>query len=141
MKLGFTGTSEGMSKKQKAMLAGWMGIQLLSDEITEAHHGCCVGADAEFHELCMYFDIPIFLHPPKVKADHPLVAWDLWSTVPDKNIILSDSKHLERNRRIVDTCDFLCAAPPTDEERPRGGTWYTIRYARDSAVEHRILKR
>ena len=35
-----------------------------------------------------------------------------------------------RNEHIVDEADVVVAAPATEMEQPRGGTWYTIRYAR-----------
>jgi predicted Rossmann fold nucleotide-binding protein DprA/Smf involved in DNA uptake len=37
---------------------------------------------------------------------------------------------LSRNRSIVHSTISLIAAPFEAEEQPKGGTWYTIRYAR-----------
>jgi len=45
MRVGFTGTSQGMTRPQQEAVAA-----LLLDPVpNEAHHGNCVGADAEFH--------------------------------------------------------------------------------------------
>ena len=39
-------------------------LSLLSGFIAVAHHGDCLGADAEFHELCRETGLKIHVHPP-----------------------------------------------------------------------------
>jgi hypothetical protein len=47
-----------------------------------------------------------------------------------------EAKHpLERNHDIVDQTDFMIAAPFTESEVLRSGTWSTIRYARKQGKE------
>jgi hypothetical protein len=128
VKVGFTGTRQGMTEVQcrhtAALLAG----------ATEAHHGDCVGADEQFHELCLGLGVPVVLHPP---IDDRLRAFCLSATHT-----LEARPYLERNRDIVNICDLLIAAPKeADEPDPaRGqGTWSTIRYARRVGRQMRLL--
>lgn len=48
---------------------------------------------------------------------------------------------LARNRRIVAAVDVLIAAPETDREELRSGTWATIRYARAAGKPVVMLSR
>ena len=59
MKLGFTGTRRGMTSDQQIR------VTLLVAELgpKEAHHGDCVGADAEFHEQFKYLATVMHAHP------------------------------------------------------------------------------
>ena len=116
--IGFTGTRKGMSDSQRATLRRLLG--LLEGMATQAHHGDCVGADAEFHELCR--DIfKIQIHPP-LKQKFRAFCESVEFEHPPKD-------YLVRNRNIVDACDILIATPHTAERR-RSGTWSTVRYAR-----------
>ena len=47
MKIGFTGTQNGMSEKQKKVLFNL----IESFPYAEYHHGDCIGADANFHTI------------------------------------------------------------------------------------------
>lgn len=132
MILGFTGTQQGMTLNQKVRLA-----QLLSFFssggvagawwISKLHHGTCVGADDQFHRLCMWFGWrdKIVLHPPESTAKSVIQHF---IDVPDSQIC-EPKPYLERNKDIVIECDTLIAAPKTMDEELRSGTWATIRYA------------
>ncbi len=48
---------------------------------------------------------------------------------------------LDRNLRLVAECDVLVAAPLTDAEVRRSGTWATVRYARRRGVPVVMLAR
>jgi hypothetical protein len=48
MKVGFTGTRKGMTPQQRVAFAELV----ITLRPTQAHHGDCVGADAEFHHGC-----------------------------------------------------------------------------------------
>jgi hypothetical protein len=116
-RVGFTGTRHGMTDAQKATV-----YRLLRErESTWVHHGDCIGADDQFHDLAKTAGHKVMLHPPE-KRD--LRAFRLGDDVA------FEKPYLDRNRDIVNASAVLIAAPAEDEEQPKGGTWYTIRYAR-----------
>lgn len=118
MRVGFTGTQEGMTSLQR---------QFVYDEVmamlpAEAHHGCCIGADYEFDRLLGATWVKAVVgHPPsntvKMASDCHCDAFR--DPLP----------YLARNRNIVDETDWLIAAPKGPEVQ-RSGTWSTVRYAR-----------
>jgi hypothetical protein len=122
MIIGFTGTQIGMSKRQLGLFEAF----LLN--VTEFHHGMCIGADAEAHELVRRFSPLTIIH------GHPGLR-----DVGDRNrskranvtvdVLHPEAPFLERNRTIVNLSTILIAAPSTDHEVLRSGTWATIRYA------------
>lgn len=125
MKVGFTGTREGMTNEQKEKLT------LMLNEmcsVSEFHHGGCVGADIQAHHIALTFSYIIYVHPATFSGS--VVSTYLDSIKPEPNIIVYDKKPpLERNHDIVDSCNMLIACPK-GAEILRSGTWATIRYAR-----------
>ena len=65
MKVGFTGTQAGLTPKQKLELRSL--LTDYRDDITEFHHGDCIGADADAHEIAAeILGVEcIFIHPPE----------------------------------------------------------------------------
>lgn len=116
VRVGFTGTRHGMTAAQKATV--WELLRY--DEVTEVHHGDCVGADGDFHDIC-HGKWPVIIHPP---LDPKLRAWCDGDRLPEKH-------YLERNRDIVAACDWLIATPKEARDTG-GGTWYTIKRAIDT---------
>jgi len=117
--IGFTGTQQGMTQKQKDAL-----FVILRDCGTDFifHHGDCLGADEEAHEIVRPFQGNwIVIHPPINEIKR---AWF------HGDEILKSKEYLVRNHDIVDACEVLIAAPKTDDEELRSGTWATVRYAR-----------
>lgn len=119
MKVGFTGTRKGMSEAQfnqlRVVLRRW--LQFAHDaaggtSLPEFHHGespngASADLDARDEAVCYGFkQIP---HPPKDDTPAAMLA---------------------RNRDIATIYDILIAAPETDKEVLRSGTWATVRYAR-----------
>jgi hypothetical protein len=96
--------------------------------LSEFHHGLCIGADEEAHEIVRW------LSPKTWIIGHP-------GDNPDKQVQLDvDSMYpvrpnLVRNHIMVDLCGLLIAAPLTDDEVLRSGTWSTVRYARSLNLE------
>lgn len=124
MILGFTGTSAGMSAYQRLAL-----LKILEQgDVGEFHHGDCVGADAEAHDIADSMDISIVIHPPTDTRHraYKTPKGDDWGDM----MWLPPKPYLERNHDIVDACDKLIAAPKEDTEQLRSGTWATVRYAR-----------
>lgn len=120
-KVGFTGTRQGMTNLQKAVV-----IDLLFKTQTEvAHHGGCIGADIDFDEICWTFrprSIITVIHPSNLRNQQG--RWRIASyAYPEK-------PPLDRNKDIVNESDFLIATPKEYKEILRSGTWATIRYAR-----------
>lgn len=129
-KVGFTGTRQGLSEIQEVELRkmlDWL-------RPVEFHHGDCVGADADAQKIlrsrCPYSIVVV--HPPKdLKAR---------AFCPGHRVLKSKT-YIERNHDIVDDTDVLIAAPLTDQEQVRSGTWATVRYAKRMGKQVIILGR
>jgi hypothetical protein len=130
MKIGFTGSREGMSQHQKEQFVLKM-FQLLPDEF---HHGDCEGADAEAHDIVREFlpKVKIVVYPPLSFRHRAMKQGD---------VIMEPEGYIKRDYRIVDSTDYLIGAPKTDMEQIRSGSWTTIRYARKTSKPHTILER
>jgi len=120
--LGFTGTSRGMTQRQRAT------VRYLFNELqlTVLHHGDCVGADAEADFVAHELSAKVIVHPP---SDPKLRAYceprDLAPDAP------RPKPYLARNKDIaLRAVDGLVAAPKEMSEVLRSGTWSTVRYAR-----------
>lgn len=100
----------------------------------EFHHGDCIGADSEAHELVRkYFPkVAIHIHPPLNMNKR---GWNM-----DAKRIYDSKEYLQRNKDIVNQTDVLVAAP-AGPETLRSGTWSTVRYARRLGKPRRILDR
>ena len=125
---GFTGTQIGMTVRQSAELAR----VLMEEKVDEFHHGDCIGADAQAHEIAYRQGIKIVIHPP---TDPRKRAYCRKHDV----IVLPEKPYLVRNHDIVDASNFLIAAPKNHHEELRSGTWATIRYARKQNKRVRML--
>ena len=133
MKIGFTGTRNGMLSMQRKKFdidLDMVQEHSLDPFANEFHHGDCVGADADGHDVADEHNFHIVIHPP-VKND--LRAWK------DGDEVREPNTYFARNRNIVNETDILYACPPTDEELKKGGTWYTINYARKVGKPVRIF--
>lgn len=135
MKLGFTGTRHGGTIQQ--MLALRALLELLKP--SEVHHGDCVGADERFDlEARRLPGVRRVIHPP-VK-DELRAHCDLYCSL-DQTVDTRDPAHyLERNRHIVDETDCLLAVPKEEEDPGKGGTWYTVRYAKQQGKVVLLIK-
>lgn len=128
--LGFTGSRfqppfHRMPPSQLFALVDWLTLHKPS----EVHHGCCLGADAEFHDavlsnLAEGWCRRVFLHPPLNDASVAKL-----STLDLRVVTLYPEPYLDRNRSIVDASERLLACP-SGKETLRSGTWSTVRYAR-----------
>jgi hypothetical protein len=116
--IGFTGTQKGMTEAQKKTLRG-----LLDGGAGELHHGDCIGADAEAHDIADECGYAIILHPPTNYSKRA------WCEAP-KHMMRPEKPYLDRNRDIVRETASLIAAPAEPEEQLRSGTWSTVRFAR-----------
>lgn len=87
---------------------------------TEFHHGDCVGADCEAHNILRSLGTYIIHGHPPSNPSHR--AWCRF------NAIEPEAPYLTRNKHIVDATGGLIACP-NGPERLRSGTWSTVRYA------------
>lgn len=124
MKIGFTGTREGLSARQAENLRDL--IEWLKP--TEVHHGGCIGADHGFHEIVLACTAAhIYVHPGLV-ADRLRVKYTSSARV---TVIFPAKPPLVRNRAIMDCgMDTSIACPGGMTEEQRSGTWSTIRYVK-----------
>jgi hypothetical protein len=120
MNLGFTGTREGMSQRQKLALGELLDGRY-SMNIGDFHHGDCQGADTQAHLIAKSRGWNIIIHPPDQTYARAYNTGFSSIRMP--------MPFLARNHNIVDECSALIAAPRTEKEELRSGTWATIRYA------------
>lgn len=135
MRVSFTGTRQGMSFVQRQQFEEW--LKANGANVSLFVHGGCVGADIEAHSAVRYhFGKKIFITClPSDSAKTSRVPRDCGHVGEPKSPRI-------RDRDIVDLGDnLLIAAPLTDAEVVRSGTWTTVRYARKKKVPVLILGR
>lgn len=127
MKIGFTGTQKGMNIYQKELFLSI--LSAVKDETNSFHHGDCIGADKEAHDLVdaridrWLFKGVIVIHPPSDSKKRAFcTTTEIYMRKP--------KPYIERNKDIVNEIDILIACPKSPKEELRSGTWATIRYAR-----------
>ena len=126
--VGFTGTRRGMTFEQKhnvrVLLLALRSAPcepLRCNHRLIAHHGDCIGADAEFHAIARELGCFIVGHPPTDDTRRAFCGFDETRT---------PLHFAHRNAHIVSGSHYMLGAPAEDEERLHGGTWSTIRLTR-----------
>lgn len=121
-RVGVTGTRQGATDAQitraRTLLAA---ISIWSTHRPDLHFGDCVGVDAEIYEIATMLGYWTVAHPPSVgryRARKPA------------DEVRSPKDYLVRNDEIVEETDILLAFPKEHAESKFGGTWHTVRYAR-----------
>ena len=127
MKVGFTGTQDGMTPKQYHAVEKLLKRLDKEDKLTELHHGDCIGADAHVHGIALitFSDVMIHIHPPDNDSKRDFSLGD-----PKRIVWYEPKPYLKRNHDIVNVTDVLIAAPKEKEEKLRSGTWATFRYGK-----------
>lgn len=122
MRLSFTGTQAGMTKKQHEQLSAFMREQ---DPLLLIH-GACIGADDEADKLACLYRMSRLAFPATIKSKR----------IPDSVLqqrgpisIMPEAPALKRNKSIIWAGDILIACPKEPKEVLRSGTWSCIRYA------------
>ena len=138
MKVGFTGTEKGMTELQLAALRRC----LIVDDLREFHHGDCIGADAQAHDLVVQIALAhdlMFERQPVIVIHPPIKA--VKRAFKQPGYVHDALPYLDRDRAIVDGTDILFATPdgPEPQRKRAGGTWYTVRYARRAGKPIRIV--
>lgn len=121
--IGFTGTRSGMTDKQKyvveLLLTRIGGMESTKNPV--GLHGDCIGADADFHNICRKLGMKVNQRP---------CTFENLRAHTDATEISEPTNPMARNRQIVADCSVLVACPPNDTELKRSGTWATIRMGR-----------
>lgn len=124
LSIGFSGTRFGMSQIQKDIL-----FRILADHQGFFHHGDCIGADAEAHDVASAMaNFTIHVHPP---IDSKLRAFK------QGHVNHPPKQYWARNADIVDQCHYLIACP-LNASQQTGGTWNTIKYAMRPNINRRF---
>lgn len=137
MKIGFTGTREGMTERQQKFLLSFF-MSLGAENFFDFLHGACVGADEQAVEIAKYnrsghAQCWISALPPTKPA------WLSEQAVSMSDTVAKPAPYLVRNRDIVDACDLLIGCPLSMSDDRKGGTWYTINYARKRGVPYLVI--
>jgi hypothetical protein len=140
--VGFTGTQRGMTEIQRLQVRHTLATLTRLPYVV--HHGDCVGADSDFHDLVMPRRTVcdrVVIHPPEIDAKraHCIARWASNFITVQHVQELAPKPYIVRNHDIVDASDFMIATPGEREEQLRSGTWATIRYARKRGVPLRII--
>ncbi len=120
--IGFTGTRNGMSDKQKKNVKEY--LETNKADIERVLHGGCVGSDEDFHKMCRHFRREVYLGHSVLDPNDKSMR----GNIKGANTVHEAEPYLKRNRNIVNICDVLLATP--NDYSQRGGTWYTINNAR-----------
>ncbi len=119
MILGMTGNREGLTKESSDFLINF----IKNNNVTEVHHGDCLGCDEDFHEICKLMNVKIIVHPPDKNTMRAFCDGENVTILPGK-------EYLKRNHDIVKSSDVMIAFPFLRHEILRSGTWATIRFAK-----------
>ena len=119
---GFTGTRQGMTAEQKSALRNF-----LDGGVGEFHHGDCIGADSEAHDIADECGYGIILHPPTNYSERA------WREVP-RHMMRPERPYLDRNKDIVRETTWLIAArqSQTNNYVLAHGRLFALRGSRES---------
>lgn len=121
--IGFTGSRFGMTDNQHSEVAFLIAMLGGFDILITAHHGDCIGSDAEFHELARRCGALVEVHPgPANDVARQAGCWG--------NVRHPAKKHMRRNMDIVLASEVMIATPHGAWEQTIGGTWRTVEMAR-----------
>jgi hypothetical protein len=132
--IGFTGNRFGLTEEQKFDIKN---IFHHFDNINVSH-GDCIGADTDFHNLCLEYRnlnphkiLKIQIFPPD---DSKMRAFN------NGDFLMPEKPYLKRNDDIINNSEILIACPiDKNREILRSGTWSTIRKARKLGKQTYVL--
>jgi hypothetical protein len=125
--VGFTGTRHGMSEAQASRVKELVANLARIDSLT-CHHGDCIGADSMFHDIARFHDARVTIHPGQ-SSNHEAHR-DKLRAFRHGDITHAPLGHFARNRVIVTEADVMIGTPLEMTHQDRGGTWFTIDYAK-----------
>jgi hypothetical protein len=143
-RVGFTGNHNiGFTDKQEKIFKDIILEFANEKDQIEFHHGDCIGADAEAHDIVQAYNTLFWKTKiPKTKKQiFPRIIIEIHPPINPKarafkqgDLTHSEKEYIQRNHDIVDTSDILIAIPSGYIEKKRSGTWATIRYAIQQGV-------
>jgi hypothetical protein len=122
-RIGFTGTRLGMIDEQKETVYNLLQQRKKKSTVClEGLHGDCIGADANFHQICRDLDITIYKVPSN---------WERTTAHTDAPLLegFEPMPPYARNRILVKASTELIGCPFNYKYTNRSGTWYTMTYA------------
>lgn len=122
LNVGFTGTKEGLTALQRGSLfrASRAIMNTVSTPIC-LHHGDCIGADSEMHDIARELGWRIQIHPPILHK---------YRAFREADLMIPEGSYLSRNETIVNASDVMFSCPKAMVEQTRSGTWHATRFAR-----------
>lgn len=130
----FTGTQgyrgRGMNQQQQGTI--WARLQAIHSRHPYdlvIHHGGCVGADYQFHTMCLWLGAKVIVH-----TGHIVEKRAPCKVILGQVTVLEPEDTIKRNERMVRLGSELLAAPSGMTEIRRSGTWMTMRRARDKPI-------
>jgi len=105
----------------------------------EFHHGDCIHADAEAHDIAYGIGYAVVIHPPDNDSKRAFKGVICGKILLPRATVLPAKPYLDRNRDIVAAVSRMLACPKEREEQLRSGTWATVRYARKAGNLYRII--
>lgn len=127
MIIGFTGSRRGMTSVQKKIVRQLLEAELENQRDVIGEHGDCIGADADFDEIC---------------ADLGMVRWcrpcdmESYRAHTSARELAPPTSPKIRNLAIVADASKMIACPrshpATSILGKASGTWNTIGYAKDA---------
>jgi len=117
--IGFTGPRVGMTEMQAELVKNVLRYAFNTGPVI-GQHGDCIGADAQFDQLCVEMDIDTMCRPCTIASQRAYTA---------ARIIAPPEHPLSRNKKIVETSSLMVSTPSTEVDELRSGTWSTIRHA------------
>jgi hypothetical protein len=133
--IGFTGTRIGMTSAQKQRVISF--LSRIKHEFPNhewwGHHGDCIGADEDFHNLLRKADFKIYGHPP---GNPKLRAFLTFDDCDKPEIYRIRNHNIVRESRILIATPRL---PEQDSSQGYSGTWATVRYARQRKKPYIVI--
>ena len=133
MKLGITASRFGISPRQ---MEAWEVIAA-SLNVTHLYQGACLGGD---EEMTLAFVRVSIANATIIALPSTVARWRSEKAITASHFRFDAKDPLVRDSDIVDRIDLLVAAPRSMTDT-RGGTWATIRMARERGIPVIILDR
>lgn len=133
LRVGFTGTRNGMTRAQLAACQALLNSWRVLGVSRSLAHGDCVGADSQADYMARKLNYNIIIHPPQ---DPRLQA----NCYKPGDQLMDRAVYHVRNINIIRSCERLIATPK-DMNRMTGGTFFTIEYARkEQAISLYVIR-